>query len=80
MTTIIGLKIKDRNNSAAKIQKVFTKYGCIINTRLGLHDKTQDCCSPFGLILLEIIDDVKAVDFIQELCKLKDIEFQKMVF
>lgn len=80
MTTIIGLKIKNRNNSASKLQKVFTKYGCIINTRLGLHDKSQDCCSPFGLILLEIIDDTKADEFIKELCKIKDIEFQKMIF
>lgn len=80
MTTIIGLRIKNRKNNATKVQKIFTKFGCIINTRLGLHDKTNDCCSPLGLILLEIIDDNKADEFLNEICKIKDIEFQKMVF
>jgi len=80
MTTIIGLRVKNRNNSATKIQKILTKYGCIINTRLGLHDKSQDCCSSLGLILLEIIDDTNANNIIQELEKIKDIELQKMIF
>ena len=62
MTTIIGIKVKNRLESAVAVQEILTKYGCIIKTRIGLHKEINGECSPEGLILLEITDDVQAVE------------------
>ncbi|HKL42920.1 MAG TPA: hypothetical protein VJ962_10120 [Clostridia bacterium] len=52
MRTIMGVEIKDREESAVKVQELLTKHGCIIKTRLGLHE-VQNQCSANGFILLE---------------------------
>lgn len=80
MTTIIGLKVQNRNDNANKIQHILTKYGCVINTRLGLHSQDEKNCSSEGLILLEIIDNTQAIEIEKELCDIEKIELQKMVF
>ena len=80
MTTIIGIKISNRLQSAIAVQEILTKVGCIIKTRIGLHEEINGQCSPKGLILLEIIDDKKAVDIANELCDIEEIEIQQMIF
>lgn len=80
MTTIIGIKISNRLQSAIAVQEILTKFGCIIKTRIGLHEEINGQCSPKGLILLEIIDDKKAVDIGNELCDIEEIEIQQMIF
>ena len=84
MTTIVGIKIQNRLDSAVCVQKILTEFGCIINTRIGLHENTSnDCdgvCSGAGLILLEIIDDTKAQEMIFELNKINDIQIREMHF
>lgn len=57
MFTIMAIKITPRNPVAPKVQEILTKYGCIIQTRLGLHEATKDMCSQSGLILLNLIND-----------------------
>lgn len=52
--TILGVKITDRIKEAGEVQKVLTRYGCSIKTRLGLHEVSDDFCSSSGLILLEL--------------------------
>ncbi len=80
MTTIIGIKISNRLQSAISVQEVLTDFGCIIKTRIGLHEEINGQCSPKGLILLEIIDDIKAVDIANRLCDIEEIEIQQMKF
>lgn len=80
MTTIIGIKISNRLQSAISVQEVLTKFGCIIKTRIGLHEEINGQCSPKGLILLEIIDDKKAIDIANKLCDIEEIEIQQMKF
>ena len=80
MTTIIGINISNRLQSAIAVQEILTKFGCIIKTRIGLHEEINGQCSPKGLILLEIIDDKKAVDIANELCDIEEIEIQQMIF
>lgn len=80
MTTIIGIKISNRLESAVSVQEILTKFGCIIKTRIGLHEEINGQCSPKGLILLEIIDDAQAADIAQELCDIEEIEIQQMQF
>lgn len=80
MTTIIGIKISNRLQSAIAVQEILTEYGCIIKTRIGLHEEIDGQCSPDGLILLEIINDKKAIDIANKLCDIEEIEIQQMKF
>lgn len=80
MTIIIGLKLSNRVETAVELQKILSKYGCSINTRIGLHTIKGGFCSPDGIILLEVIDDkiLKALE--SELLTIDHIELQHMVF
>jgi hypothetical protein len=49
----------NRRDTAACVQQVFTDFGCIIRTRIGLHDGVGDRCSNSGLILLELVGNAK---------------------
>jgi len=80
MTTIIGIRLDNRTQTATDFQKTLTSYGCIIKTRLGLHDVSENKCAPNGLILLEVIDDVQAIEFQNELRKITGAEIQTMKF
>lgn len=52
--TILGIKIEDRMKEAGEVQKLLSRYGCSIKTRLGLHEVAGDYCSTSGLIILEL--------------------------
>ena len=80
MTTIIGIKINNRLDTAVSVQEILTKYGCIIKTRIGLHKEVDHHCSHEGLILLEVVDDNQAVEMANELCDVEEIEIQQMKF
>ena len=80
MTTIISIKISNRLESAVSVQEILTKYGCIIKTRIGLHEEINGQCSPRGLILLEIINDEESIKIANELCDIEEIEIQQMKF
>lgn len=80
MTTIIGIKINNRLESAIAVQEILTKYGCVIKTRIGLHEELNGQCSPKGLIILEITDDTAGIEITNELCDIEDIEIQQMKF
>lgn len=56
MRTIMGIEIQNREELAVKVQSLLTKHGCVIKTRLGLHE-TGNFCSPSGLIILEFGPD-----------------------
>ncbi len=79
--TILGIKINDRIKEAGEVQKVLTRYGCSIKTRLGLHEVSDDYCSTSGLIILELTgpqsDQVKLHD---ELVKIPGVTTKKMEF
>lgn len=80
MTTIIGIKISNRLESAVSVQEILTKYGCIIKTRIGLHEEINGQCSPRGLIILEIINDEESIKIANELCDIEEIKIQQMKF
>ena len=80
MTTIIGVRLDNRTQTAIDFQKTLTHFGCIIKTRLGLHDVSANQCAPNGIVLLEVIDDVEAIKFKEELGKISGIEIKTMEF
>ena len=59
MFTIMIIKVEPRVSTAPTVQEILTKYGCIIHTRIGLHEATKDSCSNSGLIVLNLLSDEK---------------------
>jgi hypothetical protein len=53
--TLLVVLMRTRRSSAVKVQKVLTDYGCMIKTRLGIHDGVLNSCSDTGLIVLELV-------------------------
>ncbi|HNW26282.1 MAG TPA: hypothetical protein PLG15_04810 [Candidatus Gastranaerophilaceae bacterium] len=80
MTTIIGVRLDNRTQTALDFQKVLTHFGCSIKTRLGLHEVAANVCAPNGLILLEVIHDDEAENLKKELKEIEGIEIQSMKF
>jgi len=52
--TILLVLVGKRKETAVKVQQVLTAWGCIIKTRLGIHDGVMDNCSDEGLLILEL--------------------------
>jgi hypothetical protein len=79
---IMGVNLKKRMEEAPKFQELLSKYGCSINTRIGLHAAGSDTCSPSGLILLEFVDDAgeAAESLEKELADFDGAVIRKMVF
>ncbi|MDR2018316.1 MAG: hypothetical protein LBQ00_05530 [Syntrophobacterales bacterium] len=78
---VLGLLVTNRVENAQQIQKVLTDYGCNIKTRVGLHEATENLCSPTGLILLELFGDDKAYTEVEgKLKAIKGLQVQKMLF
>lgn len=79
---IMGIKLIERVKTAKDFQELLTKYGCDINTRLGLHSASSDSCSPDGIIILEFVNDVddKVEEFEKKLHEIGKVEVQKMIF
>lgn len=78
--TIMAISINPRNEYAPKVQEILTKNGCIIKTRLGLHNLEEDNCSIKGLILLELFSknsEVKELE--QELSKIEGVSVKTMI-
>ena len=61
MTAIIGVALDNRIEEAIKFQEIITKYGCTIRTRLGLHNIGEYKCVNFGIILLEVTDNINEI-------------------
>lgn len=76
----IGILVENRNPETVKaLQKIFTSYGCVIRTRLGVNEEFFG--EPSGLILIELIGDEIQMDLLEkELQKVKLIHMRKMAF
>ena len=52
--TVLLILVRHRQETAEKVQKILTGWGCFIKTRLGIHDGVLENCSDSGLIFLEL--------------------------
>jgi len=69
---VIGVRMDNRVANAVKFQETLTQNGCIIKTRLGLHEVSETECANDGLILLQpcgkkeeikrLVEDLNALD------------------
>lgn len=53
-TTIIGVDLENRLETAIEFQKIITEFGCEIRTRIGLHPAMSGVCLNRGIVLLEV--------------------------
>lgn len=60
--TVLIILVGKRKESALKVQKVLTAWGCLIKTRLGIHDGVLDNCTDSGLIILELFGSKEQKD------------------
>ncbi len=78
---ILGVHITDRVHHVHSVQDILTQYGCSIRTRLGLHEADKGYCSPNGLLILEMTDDLStAQDLASKLNAIEGVEVKTMVF
>lgn len=82
MRHIMGIQVGNRESEALKVQELLTKNGCIIKTRLGLHESSENLCSITGLIILEFLpdkeDEIAVME--KELSSLNTVTVKKMLF
>lgn len=62
---VMTLLVNNRRQNVPKLQEILTESGCIIKTRLGLHE-AGDACSNNGLIILQLVGSK------DEVCKLEE--------
>lgn len=78
---VMGIKIGDRVNSSKEVQTILTEYGCIIKTRLGLHEAGKGECARAGLVILELVGDKSQWEELQnKLENIQGVEVQNMKF
>ncbi|MCZ7557669.1 MAG: hypothetical protein M5R41_14825 [Bacteroidia bacterium] len=51
---VLLILIGKRQEAAVQVQRILTAWGCIIKTRLGIHDGVLEHCSDSGLLILEL--------------------------
>ena len=54
---VLLILVGSRKTSAVNVQKTLTGWGCLVKTRLGIHDGVLSDCSDHGLIFLELVGD-----------------------
>jgi len=55
--SVMVVLINHRHDAAAKVQAVLTGWGCMIKTRLGIHEGVLDNCTEHGLMFLDLVGD-----------------------
>ncbi len=78
--SILVILIGKRNQAAVNVQKLLTSWGCMITTRLGIHDGVLENCSEEGLIICELVGDrEKHEELARKLNLLKSVK-AKLIF
>jgi len=57
MKNVLLILVDHRKDAAVNVQKTLTAWGCLIKTRLGLHEGVQKDCSEHGLIICELVGE-----------------------
>ena len=80
MTTIIGIGIENRKETAINVQNVLTEYGCENKTRLGLNDYKETECSYKGIILVDVPNREQALKLEEKLKEIENVTIKEMEF
>lgn len=63
---VMSILTNKRIQNVPEMQQVLTESGCIIKTRLGIHDAGEDFCSNEGIIILHLIGSDDEVALLEE--------------
>jgi hypothetical protein len=77
---ILAIHVADRTQHVPEMQKHLTDYGCYIKTRLGLHEVSENYCSPNGIIILEMLDENKSTELKDTLNGIDGLEAKLIQF
>ncbi len=55
--TVLLILLNHRKDCAVTVQKLLTTWGCVIKTRLGLHEGVLQDCSETGFMFLELVGE-----------------------
>ena len=80
MTTIIGIGIENRKETAVRVQEILTEFGCDIKTRLGLNDYKETECSYKGIILVDVPNREQAIVIENKLKEISNVTIKEMEF
>lgn len=76
---IMAVVIGHRSKNAPEVQKVLTKFGCMIKVRLGLHE-AGNVCSEEGLVILQLAGDSSEIkNFQEELNAIEGVRANTMI-
>ncbi len=76
---IMAVSITPRSVNSPEVQTVLAKYGCIISTRLGVHEISAEMCSEKGLVILHIHSDIDEAENLKtDLLKIDGISVKYM--
>jgi hypothetical protein len=56
---VLLILMSTRQETAEKVQKILTAWGCFIKTRLGIHDGVLENCTDTGLVFIELVGDAE---------------------
>lgn len=62
---VMSILTSKRMQIAPTLQEILTESGCIIKTRLGLHD-VGDSCSNEGLIILQLVGSDEEIQLLED--------------
>jgi hypothetical protein len=81
MVRVIAIKITDRIKEAGFVQKILSKHGSVISTRLGFHELNDDLCSREGYLVIHLagIPD-ECEELTDKLRKTDGVIVREMVF
>lgn len=55
--SVMVVLINHRHDAASKVQAVLTGWGCMIKTRLGIHEGVLEDCTEHGLMFLDLVGE-----------------------
>jgi len=59
---VLLIIVGKRHEAAKYVQQTLTGWGCVIKTRLGIHEDVLDHCSEHGLIFLDLVGETDKHD------------------
>ncbi len=72
---VLLVLVNMRKEAATTVQKILTEWGCLVKTRLGLHEGVLEDCSESGLIFLELAGEKeKHVELARKLNLVKGVQ------
>lgn len=64
---VMSVLTNKRVENVNEMQRVLTESGCIIKTRLGIHDASEDFCSNEGLIILNLVGSEEEIASLEQI-------------